>query len=221
MNWGNFDKYLSKDMKDLGECVQNYENNRIVYREEIDGEIFYIKKYIMKKRDSFLSNLGIKNDLAKHYQEVSRKLKEINILHIAPEYIAVKNENMFQRTAILVMKDGGTPLNDYINNYEEKLEFFKEFFNIFIKLCKNKIYSRDYNLEGALLEKDEKLRLIDFDKYRIKKIITKKFKEKLINNLKKSYLKKNRKKSFEDFLKKEIDRVVKELGWEKDIEWRE
>ncbi|WP_462425190.1 hypothetical protein ABF215_06285 [Fusobacterium sp. THCT13E1] len=221
MNWGNFDKYLSKDMKELGECVQNYENNRIVYREEIDGEIFYIKKYIMKKRDSFLSNLGIKNDLAKHYQKVSRKLKEINILHIAPEYIAVKNENMLQRTAILVMKDGGTPLNDYINDYEEKLEFFKEFFNIFIKLCKNKIYSRDYNLEGALLGKDEKLRLIDFDKYRIKKIITKKFKEKLINNLKKSYLKKNRKKSFEDFLKKEIDRVVKELGWEKDIEWRE
>ena len=148
-------------------------------------------------------------------------MKEINILHIAPEYIAVKNENMLQRTAILVMKDGGTPLNDYINDYEEKLEFFKEFFNIFIKLCKNKIYSRDYNLEGALLGKDEKLRLIDFDKYRIKKIITKKFKEKLINNLKKSYLKKNRKKSFEDFLKKEIDRVVKELGWEKDIEWRE
>lgn len=221
MNWGNFDKYLSKDMKELGECVQNYKNNRIVYREEIDGEIFYIKKYIMKKRDSFLSNLGIKNDLAKHYQKVSRKLKEINILHIAPEYIAVKNENMLQRTAILVMKDGGTPLNDYINDYEEKLEFFKEFFNIFIKLCKNKIYSRDYNLEGALLGKDEKLRLIDFDKYRIKKIITKKFKEKLINNLKKSYLKKNRKKSFEDFLKKEIDRVVKELGWEKDIEWRE
>ena len=221
MNWGNFDKYLSKDMKEWGECVQNYENNRIVYREEIDGEIFYIKKYIMKKRDSFLSNLGIKNDLAKHYQKVSRKLKEINILHIAPEYIAVKNENMLQRTAILVMKDGGTPLNDYINDYEEKLEFFKEFFNIFIKLCKNKIYSRDYNLEGALLGKDEKLRLIDFDKYRIKKIITKKFKEKLINNLKKSYLKKNRKKSFEDFLKKEIDRVVKELGWEKDIEWRE
>lgn len=221
MNWGNFDKYLSKDMKELGECVQNYENNRIVYREEIDGEIFYIKKYIMKKRDSFLSNLGIKNDLAKHYQKVLRKLKEINILHIAPEYIAVKNENMLQRTAILVMKDGGTPLNDYINDYEEKLEFFKEFFNIFIKLCKNKIYSRDYNLEGALLGKDEKLRLIDFDKYRIKKIITKKFKEKLINNLKKSYLKKNRKKSFEDFLKKEIDRVVKELGWEKDIEWRE
>ena len=221
MNWGNFDKYLSKDMKELGECVQNYENNRIVYREEIDGEIFYIKKYIMKKRDSFLSNLGIKNDLAKHYQKVSRKLKEINILHIVPEYIAVKNENMLQRTAILVMKDGGTPLNDYINDYEEKLEFFKEFFNIFIKLCKNKIYSRDYNLEGALLGKDEKLRLIDFDKYRIKKIITKKFKEKLINNLKKSYLKKNRKKSFEDFLKKEIDRVVKELGWEKDIEWRE
>lgn len=196
MNWGNFDKYLSKDMKELGECVQNYENNRIVYREEIDGEIFYIKKYIMKKRDSFLSNLGIKNDLAKHYQKVSRKLKEINILHIAPEYIAVKNENMLQRTAILVMKDGGTPLNDYINDYEEKLEFFKEFFNIFIKLCKNKIYSRDYNLEGALLGKDEKLRLIDFDKYRIKKIITKKFKEKLINNLKKSYLKKNRKKKF-------------------------
>ena len=221
MNWGNFDKYLSKDMKELGECVQNYENNRIVYREEIDGEIFYIKKYIMKKRDSFLSNLGIKNDLAKHYQKVSRKLKEINVLHIVPEYIAVKNENMLQRTAILVMKDGGTPLNDYINDYEEKLEFFKEFFNIFIKLCKNKIYSRDYNLEGALLGKDEKLRLIDFDKYRIKKIITKKFKEKLINNLKKSYLKKNRKKSFEDFLKKEIDRVVKELGWEKDIEWRE
>lgn len=221
MNWGVFDKYLLNDEKKLGKCIQNYKNNRIVYREEIDGEIYYIKKYIMKKKDSFFCNLGIKNDLAKYYKKISKELKRINVLHVEPEYMNVRSKNIFQRTAILVMKDGGIPLGNYINDYEEKLEFFKEFFNIFIKLCKNKIYSRDYNLEGALLGKDEKLRLIDFDKYRIKKIITKKFKKKLINNLKKSYLKKNRKKSLEDFLKKEIDRVVKELRWEKDIEWRE
>ena len=49
MNWGIFDKYLLNDEKKLGECIQNYKSNRIVYREEIDGKIYYIKKYIMKK----------------------------------------------------------------------------------------------------------------------------------------------------------------------------
>ncbi|VEH39924.1 Uncharacterised protein [Fusobacterium varium] len=83
------------------------------------------------------------------------------------------------------MKDGGTPLDNYIYNYKDKLDLFKEFFNIFIRLCQNGIYSKDYNLEGALLGNDGKLRLIDFDKYRIKKIVTKKFKKKLIDNLRK------------------------------------
>ena len=115
------------------------------------------------------------------------------------------------------MKDGGVSLNNYISNYEEKVNFFIEFFNIFIRLCQNGIYSKDYNLEGALLGNDGKLRLIDFDKYRIKKIVTKKFKKKLIDNLRKNYIKKNREKGFEEFLKKEIIRVTKELKWEKDI----
>ena len=105
-----------------------------------------------------------------HYKEISDELNKINILHVLPEYINVRSESLFQRTAILVMKDGGIPLNEYISNYEEKLDLFNEFFNIFIKLCKNRIYSRDYNLEGALIGKDRNIRLIDFDKYRIKKI---------------------------------------------------
>ena len=135
-----------------------------------------------------------------------------------PEYISVRSKNIFQRTAILVMKDGGITLESYIKNYEIEQEYFKIFFNLFVKLCQNKIYSRDYNLEGALLGKDGELRLIDFDKYRIKRIVTKKFKKKLIENLKENYLYKNRDINFENFLKKEIDRVIKELGWEKDIE---
>ncbi|MEJ6466106.1 hypothetical protein [Fusobacterium ulcerans] len=218
MNWGIFDKYLLNDEKKLGECIQNYKSNRIVYREEIDGKIYYIKKYIMKKKDSFFCNLGIKNDLAKHYEKISKELKRINVLHVEPEYISVRSKNIFQRTAILVMKDGGITLESYIKNYEIEQEYFKIFFNLFVKLCQNKIYSRDYNLEGALLGKDGELRLIDFDKYRIKRIVTKKFKKKLIENLKENYLYKNRDINFENFLKKEIDRVIKELGWEKDIE---
>lgn len=217
MKWEIFDKYLSKDIKELGECIQNYENSRIVYREEINGEVYYIKKYIMKKRDSFLSNLGIKNDLAKHYKKVSKELKKINILHIRAEYINAKREGFFQRAAILVMKDGGIPLDNYINNYEEKLDLFKEFFNLFIKLCQNGIYSRDYNLEGALIGKDGKLKLIDFDKYRIKRVLTKKFKKKLIDNLRQNYLFKSREKNFEEFLMNEITRVIKELKWENDV----
>lgn len=217
MKWRIFDKYLSKDIEELGECIQNCEDNRIVYREEINGEIFYIKKYIMKKRDSFFSNLGIKNDLAKHYEKVSKELKKINVLHVKSEYINIRREGLFKRTVILVMKDGGVSLNNYISNYKEKVNFFIEFFNIFIRLCQNGIYSKDYNLEGALLGNDGKLRLIDFDKYRIKKIVTKKFKKKLIDNLRKNYIKKNREKGFEEFLKKEIIRVTKELKWEKDI----
>lgn len=134
-----------------------------------------------------------------HYKEISDELNKINILHVLPEYINVRSENLFQRTVILVMKDGGIPLNEYISNYEEKLDLFNEFFNIFIKLCKNRIYSRDYNLEGALIGKDRNIRLIDFDKYRIKKNINKRFKRKIIDNLRKSYIKKIEKKNLKNF----------------------
>lgn len=72
------------------------------------------------------------------------------------------------------------------------------------------------NLNGNLIIK-KVAKHIDFDKYRIKKNINKRFKRKIIDNLRKSYIKKNRKKEFEEFLKMEISRVIKELEWENDI----
>ncbi|VEH39925.1 Uncharacterised protein [Fusobacterium varium] len=43
---GDFDKYLSENIESLGEYVQNHKNTRMVYKEEVNGEVFYIKNIL-------------------------------------------------------------------------------------------------------------------------------------------------------------------------------
>lgn len=112
---------------------------------------------------------------------------------------------------------GGGSLENKIKNFIEEKEIVVEYFNIFIKLCKNNIYPYDYNLGGALLGNDGKLRLIDFDGYKKEKFLSSSKKRHLIFNLQRIYRGKNRTLEDEKFLKNEIKRVVQELGWEKNI----
>ena len=88
-----------------------------------------------------------------------------------------------------------------------------KFYDFFIILVKNKIYPIDYNTGGMLIDVNGKLRLTDFDDYRVKNFLTSNLKKRLIRNLKRIYLEEKRTEKCEEFLKNQIRRVVKELNW--------
>ena len=119
----------------------------------------------------------------------------------------------FDRVSIIVTKDCGVTFENFVNDFEKNKELIIKFYDIFIILVKNKIYPIDYNTGGMLIDTNGKVRLTDFDDYRIKSFLTSNLKKRLIRNLKRIYLEEKRTEECEEFLKSQIKRVIKKLNW--------
>ena len=78
MTWELFDKYL-EDQGDFGECISNHKNKIVVYKEEIEGSLYYIKKYIPYGKRKIRVAFGLLNDRSKHYRKVTNILEKIKI----------------------------------------------------------------------------------------------------------------------------------------------
>lgn len=210
-----FLEYFDKEKNYSKDCVRNYKDRKVVFFKEIDGKKYYIKKYIpYGKREKAIA-FGLQRDRALHYKFISEQFRKLGVKHVEPYYIKVKKYSFFKRASILVTKDSGISLENYIDNFEEHLDWFNYFFDTFILLCKNGIYCTDYNPDGMLINDKKELVLIDFDAFKTKFILTGKYKKYIIKQLEKIYSDVKRSKKFEDYCKKEIRRVVKELKWKK------
>lgn len=207
LEYFNEEKIFSED------CLKNYKNRRIIFVKEIDGKKYYIKKYVPYGKREKLIAFGLLRDKAEHYKFISEKFKKLGIKHVEPYYTKVRRYSFFKRASILVTVDSGISLENYIDSFEENKEWFCKFFDLFIYLSKNGIYCTDYNPDGCLVNDKGELLLIDFDAFKTKLILTKKYKKYIIKQLAKIYSDIKRSKEFEEFCKKEIERVVKELNW--------
>lgn len=129
------------------------------------------------------------------------------------EYKKIKRISFFDRVSIIVTKDCGQTFENFVNDFEKNKDLITKFYDFFILLIKNKIYPTDYNTGGMLIDNKGILRLTDFDDYKINSFLTTNFKKRLIGNLSRIYLEEPRTKECEEFLKNQIERVVKELNW--------
>lgn len=208
-----FLEYFNKEKLNSEECFKNYKDRKVIFKKEIDGKIYFIKKYVpYGKREKAIA-FGLQRDKVKHYEYISKKLDKIGIQHVHSIYSKIKIYSFFKRASILVTEYGGEELGKYSKNYMEHIELFKKFFDIYIELAKNGIYCTDYNLGGILINDKGELTLIDLDAYKTKIILTKQYKRKLITLLRKMYTHSNETQEFEEFCKSEIERVIKELNW--------
>lgn len=208
-----FLEYFNDEKLDSKDCIENYKNRRVVFVKEIEGKKYYIKKYVPYGKAEKRIAFGLQKDRAEHYKFISSKLKKLGIKHVEPYCIKVNKYSFFKRASILVTEDNGKNLENYINSFEQHLDWFKYFFDVFIYLCKNRIYCTDYNPGGMLINSKGELVLIDFDAYKIKIFLTKNFKKYLIECLEEIYKNKKQDKKFEDYCKEEIKRVKEELNW--------
>ena len=106
MTWELFDKYL-EDQGDFGECISNHKNKIVVYKEEIEGSLYYIKKYIPYGKRKIRVAFGLLNDRSKHYRKVTNILEKINLPYVKLEYAKIRKKSFFERTSIIVTKDAG------------------------------------------------------------------------------------------------------------------
>ncbi len=164
-----FLEYFNEEKNVSPEIIKNSKNKRIIFRKEVETKKYYIKKYILEGRKAIPVVLGLRRDKAKHYEFISKKMKKIGIKHIEPYYIKVKRKSFFSIHSILVTKARGEKtLEDYIKDFKLYKDWFRYYFDVFVLLCKNGIYSTDYNLSGMLVNEKNELLLLDFDSYKIK-----------------------------------------------------
>ena len=207
-----FDKYLEEN-GNFGECISNHKNKILVYKENVEGTNFYIKKYIPYGKRKIRMAFGIYDDRAIHYEKVVKYLEKLDLSYVKLEYKKIKKITFFDRVSIIVTKDCGVTFENFVNDFEKNKELIIKFYDIFIILVKNKIYPIDYNTGGMLIDINGKVRLTDFDDYRIKSLLTSNLKKRLIRNLKRIYLEEKRTEECEEFLKSQIKRVIKKLNW--------
>jgi len=212
MNWQFFDKYLEKN-ENFGECISNHKNKILVYKENVEGTNFYIKKYIPYGKRKIRMAFGIYDDRAIHYEKVVKYLEKLDLPYVKLEYKKIKKITFFDRISIIVTKDCGVTFENFVNDFKKNKELIIKFYDFFILLIKNKIYPTDYNTGGMLIDNKGILRLTDFDDYKINSFLTTSLKRRLIRNLSRIYLEEIRTKECEEFLKNQIKRVVKELNW--------
>lgn len=208
-----FLEYFNKEKNYSDDCLRNYKDRKVVFFKEIDGQRYYIKKYIPYGHREKSIAFGLQKDRAEHYKFISDKFKKLGIKHVEPYYIKVRKYSFFKRASILVTKDGGESLENYIKDFENHKEWFRYFFDTFIFLCKNGIYCTDYNPGGILVNNKNELLLIDFDAFKTKFILTNNYKKYLISNLRKMYTHANVSEEYKEYCKKEIARVIKKLNW--------
>ena len=212
MKWEFFDKYLEEN-GNFGECISNHKNKILVYKENVEGTNFYIKKYIPYGKRKIRMAFGLYDDRAIHYEKVIKYLEKSDLPYVKLEYKKIKRITFFDRVSIIVTKDCGVTFENFVNDFEKNKELIIKFYDIFIILVKNKIYPIDYNTGGMLIDNKGILRLTDFDDYKINSFLTTSLKRRLIRNLSRIYLEEIRTKECQEFLKNQIKRVVKELNW--------
>lgn len=178
-----FQDYFNLEKLKDKNCIRNDRDKKNVYMEEIDGKIYYIKKYKAYGRRKRNMAFGLKRDPALYYKDISEIFKKIGIPHAEPLVVLVNRTSFFERESLYVTKKAGFHLEEY--GYSDRL--IQTFFDYFIIILKNKIYPTDYNTDGALVNSDGKLVLIDFDAYRQKIFLTKKYKKYVFLKLKKNF----------------------------------
>lgn len=208
-----FLEFLNENKLNTENCIRNYKNKRMIFKKEIDGKIYFIKKYIPYGRREKTIAFGLYRDRVNHYEYISKKLDKLGIKYVPVIYSKIKRDSFFKRSSILVTEYGGETLEVYENSYKDNIDLFKEFFDIYIKLYKNGIYCTDYNFGGVLVNDKRELVLIDFDAYKTKLFLTKKFKKRLFFELKTKMNDVRKHKQLEEFCEKELQRVIKELHW--------
>ena len=210
-----FLKYLNEDKNEGPECIKNYKNKRVIFKKEIDGKNYYIKKFCLPGRRWKLLALGSREDKVDRNIRISKKLEKLNTAHVKIIFSHKEKISFLQNISLMVTEEGGKILDDFVYDFENNKHLFIEFFNIFIKLCQNNIYPDDYCYINVLVNENEELVLYDLDEYTTRKFfITKKFRKKILQNLK-DCLSENKIKKYKElvnFSYKEVERVKNELS---------
>ena len=94
-----FLEYFNKEKLNSADCIRNYKDRKVIFKKEIDGKVYFIKKYVPYGNREKAIAFGLQRDRARHYEYISKKLDEIGVKHVHAVYTKDKERIFFLRGA--------------------------------------------------------------------------------------------------------------------------
>lgn len=159
-------------------------NGRKIYKTYIDSEGFFLKKYSYRSFNKKLKNI-FRKSAAYNALKISHRLLNNNIPVVKPVFSIVFKHNLWKYDSIFITKEyKSINLQQFLikNNYSIKLKrkLLKKSAKIYAKMYNNNFINGDPNLPGILINKKNKLFLVDVDNIKMDNFLTDK---KIITNL--------------------------------------
>ena len=157
-----------KNDKNLIKQKNAKKRTRQVFRFEINGKMYYCKKYVNNNFFKIIQDL-FRNQRAVRAFKLSVFLNNHNIQTIKPVLAVNDGKRFFHRASVIITEEckGITIKKVLLNDIkeEDKQKLIEKCVNLYIKLIKMKIYHRDPNFSNLMLSQNE-LILIDLDDVR-------------------------------------------------------
>lgn len=167
-------KYFNEDPEKEKYLFHKYLSYTGVYREKIEGKTYYIKVSQPKTVSRGLKKrLGVKKPRALHYYDLSKKLQEIGVNVVAPDYVFIdKRKTIFRKNISFSwdFKEKYGIEGDYLlknlleASKDEKIldKWIYRYLEVIINMTKHHFYHQDPNFFNFFF-KDEEIYMIDLD----------------------------------------------------------
>jgi hypothetical protein len=193
---------------------------RTLYKTEILGEEYFLKKFTYKKKRQCLRlNLGLMKNKALQYLENPEILDSIMISNVRPSLVIVHNKNILNYECILVTKNycqnnNGMTYREFLKSTDSdyiKIRLGVKLIKDMLRMLENNFHNHDFGFDNFLVI-NKKLYYLDLESAKVYKEKNNKNKDLTISIFRKSMETEVRRgvfsrevfEKFDRFLKKEI-----------------
>ncbi|GAB6137361.1 lipopolysaccharide kinase InaA family protein [Halanaerobaculum tunisiense] len=175
------DKILKEGVKVLKGDVTEVDNlnliknakGRQVFRLDIEGEGYYLKKYCYRRYDKKIKNIFRSSEAIRAY-DIAHELLQAGIEVVEPTVAINYHKSLMTKDSLFITKEfAGSNLQEYLanGNYTQELKdkIIIKLAKLWAKIYKANFLTGDPNLPGILVQvkdKNVKLCLVDMDNFK-------------------------------------------------------
>ncbi len=153
------------DKTNLVKSQHGSTRDRIVYKAEVNNEVFYFKRFVNHSMWKVIQDL-FRSQRATRAMFLRKKMYNHQIACYDIRFAMIDTHRIFNRPSMIVTKEyRGKSISDKLAeglSKEEKRQVLDKLVNFYVKMLKNGFYHGDPNFTNFIIE-DNEIKLIDID----------------------------------------------------------